>query len=1622
MRPAIPATIACLWLMPLGADVVISEFMADNGTSLATASGAFADWIELHNNGSEAADIGGWRIGSSKKNSAGKGWTIPAGTVIPAGGYRLIFADKLDCVTNNELHANFKLSKAGNDDHLWLVDADGAVHSDFGAFPQQLEDISYGLGHLTSSLVGPSTPCSYAVNGVVYAGTGRLGAAANPSTGFQCTLYQINTTVGSVANARSYIANSSRWSSQPVSAPYGTIAFLDNSSNCSFPLSLYSPFPGWSGTTTDHNNFVLTATASVYIPEPGTWTFCLASDDGFALTISGNGVSYSSDAGSRSFTASLLQCNMPSAGVYQVDLLYYEQGGGAGCELSVAQGAQSAFDASKFSLVGAEECPVQHAGAFSRYIDTDVSAQIVNRSTRVTASWPFTLDAAPVEGDTATLTLRYADACSISLNGHDLGSFNLSSGGEGALSRRSAQEAATPVAVAVPYSFFTEGENTLTIVAHNDDLADGDFLIAPELSYSFAAVFPGYFRTPTPGAANTGRIYGPPTPAIAASEPRGYKTAGFDVELSCPEQPGGAIYYTLDGTEPSASNGTRYTSPIHISRTTVLRAAMPDPDSVLERTTTHTWLFMADVLTQSSTPPAGFPASGAVNGHVMRYGLSSSILSADRTRFLNGITNDEHVATISIVTDLRNLFNASTGIYVNPGNDGIGWERPVSVELIDPVHGSNSEFQVNAGLRIRGAASRGNGNPKHSFRLFFREQYGSSRLYFPLFGDEGAESFKKIDLRSEQNHSWHSTSEMRNTLVRDVFSRDSQRDMGETAYGRSRYYHLYINGIYWGIYQTEERAEEHFAEDYFGTPKEFWDVVKKDAERTLGCNNGTLDAYNQLFNLAISQGFAGTRSNNYWTVQGLYPNGTRNPSLRPLLNITNLVNYVAITHFTADGDSPVSEWSNFSNNLNMLYDETGANGGFMWLHHDSEHSMGAYRNGIADSTYGYPANIFDWGTSRDHSNFTRAENMNPLGIHDKLTAHPAYLRYFADSIQRIFFDNGPLTVANAKARVQARMDEIDNAVVGEAARWGRGATRTDWLNACADVMTYIERRHPILIGQYRAKGWFPSVNAPVPSIENRTPTPLGTELALSAECAFYYTTDGTDPMDSAGQPSPSAVRVDAGDAPETPSPRTIFPAKSDWAYYDWGQLPPADASGNAWNTIAFEPSGDWASGPGILGVSGNNGNTVGTATYRYVNHGTSGTQVTTTYFRRTFTLSEGETAASSMTINMLFDDGFVLYVNGAEVYREYMNAGAVSYDTWSSATVGTSGTVTQNSYATRTITIPGGLLKAGSNVIAAEVHQCHGTSTDMYWDCSLATTAASYESGAAMVASTAFALVPANATVKARAWNGTEWSALADLSYIVTAPAQDLSGLRISEIMHAPDKAQNIAPYLEDDFSWIELVNSGPAPLNLFECTLSGQKLTCAFGDFTMAAGERVIVARSAAAFALAHPAATCRVVEWAEGGEIKRKGDTIMLAAPDGTPLSSVTFSNDWFGGATYNTGRSLVVRDLALGQTDGDFSTEARWKAGNTTGGTPGLPERPMFLSIQKRNNQFTFEATDLDGQSWELYFATSLDGDWTLCPATRYTVEGGTITVTPTSRGTTRPLYNAPAAFFTIRTSQP
>ena len=62
------------------------------------------------------------------------------------------------------------------------------------------------------------------------------------------------------------------------------------------------------------------------------------------------------------------------------------------------------------------------------------------------------------------------------------------------------------------------------------------------------------------------------------------------------------------------------------------------------------------------------------------------------------------IPTFSIVVNLDDLFNASTGIYANPGSDGPLWERPCSIELLNPE--GEEGFQINCGIRLRGGFSR----------------------------------------------------------------------------------------------------------------------------------------------------------------------------------------------------------------------------------------------------------------------------------------------------------------------------------------------------------------------------------------------------------------------------------------------------------------------------------------------------------------------------------------------------------------------------------------------------------------------------------------------------------------------------------------------------------------------------------------------------------------------------------------------------------------------------------------------------------------------------------------------------------------------------------------------------
>ncbi|MCW1924873.1 lamin tail domain-containing protein [Luteolibacter arcticus] len=616
-----------------------------------------------------------------------------------------------------------------------------------------------------------------------------------------------------------------------------------------------------------------------------------------------------------------------------------------------------------------------------------------------------------------------------------------------------------------------------------------------------------FFLTPSPGAANGFSFLGF-VGDTNFSVKRGFFNTPQTVAIST-ITPGAQIRYTLDGSTPTETTGTLYSGPLTLSATTTLRARAFLADYLPTNVDTNTYVFLGDVLQQSpATAQAyGWPA-GPVNGQEFRHGLKSGLVSQyDNAQMLAAL---QQIPTMSVVTDQAHLTNPSTGIYVNPGGDGLTWERPVSLELIHPD--GTTGFQENCGLRIRGGQSRSTSFPKHSFHVNFRRDYGAGKLDYRLFGNDGANEFDTFDLRCEHGYAYAdpqgTTYGTEFTAVRDVFCRDLSGASGR-ATTRSDYYHLLLNGQYWGLYQTQERSQDDYGETYLGGTKEEYDVIKATGLPQLTIENsaGNYEAWTALWNGCRAVAANPTNAN-YFALLGRNGTGTPNPALPVLLDPRALASYMLLHYYCGHSDEPLSVSFNFErpNNFRALRRQ-GIADPFHFFVHDGESSM------MAPEWVNNRANAVNL-TSPNRATFS---NSNPEWMHEDLLASPEYRIAFADEAQRLLFNDGTFTAAKAQALWDARAAQIDQAVIGESIRWGNAANHNQatWAAKIAQVRSqFFATRSATVVTQLRQRNLFPAVDAPVFSQRGGVVAP-GFTLTLSSlpgqTGTIYYTTDGTDP-------------------------------------------------------------------------------------------------------------------------------------------------------------------------------------------------------------------------------------------------------------------------------------------------------------------------------------------------------------------------------------------------------------------------------------------------------------------------------------------------------------------------------
>ncbi len=645
-----------------------------------------------------------------------------------------------------------------------------------------------------------------------------------------------------------------------------------------------------------------------------------------------------------------------------------------------------------------------------------------------------------------------------------------------------------------------------------------------------------YFLRPTPGEPNgetlTGRVA-----KLAFNQPHGFYEEPFELSITS-QTPGAQIRYTTDGSVPTEGSGQVLNGTLNISKTSVIRVAAFKPGHKPTKVVTQTFLFLEDVVRQSpdGLPPAGFHYEWGANR--VDYGMDQRVVNDERYRdkIFEGL---RVIPSYSLVMDLEDLFGED-GIYANAKEDGRDWERTCSLELIQ---GDKQEgFQVNCGIRIRGGFSRMTSNAKHAFRFFFRGEYGPAKLKYPVFGKTAASEFDNLDLRTFSNYSWSLSNDPRCTFMRDQFNRDLQLAMGQSA-ARGYFCHLYINGQYWGLFNTCERPEASFGGSYFKGRADDFDVIKIGRGRGNGQGNtqyglfatdGNLDAWERLWKICKS----GVETHAaYQKILGNHPDGTRNPDYEVLLAPDNLIDYMLVIFYGGNLDAPITSFGS-NRSANNWYGIRNRNGeeGFRYYVWDAEHTFLKINE---DRTGPYPAG----------DEYTRS---NPQWIWQQCLHNAEFRQRVADRVHKHFNYGGVLTPESVASLLNKRVAKLHLAVIGESARWGnphssnwappsragsgnRPRTLDDdwqpevdrWFNE------YIPERSRVVVDQLWKHGLIPDLES-ARLAKRGGVIEQGFELEMSAaQGEVYYTLDGSDPRLIGGENSPAAGKNSYISSPST---------------------------------------------------------------------------------------------------------------------------------------------------------------------------------------------------------------------------------------------------------------------------------------------------------------------------------------------------------------------------------------------------------------------------------------------------------------------------------------------------------
>ena len=405
--------------------------------------------------------------------------------------------------------------------------------------------------------------------------------------------------------------------------------------------------------------------------------------------------------------------------------------------------------------------------------------------------------------------------------------------------------------ISTNYRLASEGGYSVTLCDQQGNIFDRLFVPMQYQNISFGRPesLSGvrYFVTPTPGSANSGQSYYGRAPQPVYSTYGGlYKTGDVvTVEMTVPSNC--QLYYTLDFTDPTQSS-TRYTGPITITETTILRT------------------------------------------RVYGEGYMESIM--DSQSYLFDVNNgDGTLFVMSLVSDPYNLTSDEAGIMVkgpnalpdypygsmNKGaNFWMDWEREAHIEVWNPD--GSTLISQECGTKLHGQYSRA--EKQKAFKIIARAQYGSNRFHAAIFSKRPYTEYQSFLLRSSSEDG--NKTRMRDALMQRL-AEGSTVMYQETEVGI-----LYIDGAYWGHYNLRERINTASICQFEG-----WEGEEDDLD-LIKANSNVMQGSNETMEKLLDWVKAHKNDMNTdeaWNV------------LDQAIDITNYIQYMTFEMYTGNTDT-----------------------------------------------------------------------------------------------------------------------------------------------------------------------------------------------------------------------------------------------------------------------------------------------------------------------------------------------------------------------------------------------------------------------------------------------------------------------------------------------------------------------------------------------------------------------------------------------------------------------------------------------------------------------------------------------------------------------------------------------